>query len=558
MYCSKCGKEIKEGNTFCTNCGEPIVTDKQNNAKKTINIKFTHLIIFIIAIALIIGILLVISLNKGKTIQQYKDSDELTSKSTNIETNNSEKVYITLDSNVSLTGKEFIGEFSENLTNIYQDMTKGNASLLKKYYDTSIENMKQLSIENSLRDYKYTEIVFYYNETNNKIIGAKQAINDIQFYEQITNSQNTNTNEVLEKFMTAATNIFLDAHNDNSSQEFLDRYNKYNDYLQKNFYNVGNTDFEYYNNKFTYRVIGDIICVVTTDKFDTNKIEVLLFAHNENNKPEDEIKLWYDTVTVIDENVSDNTTENFIDEIKRKYPNESEEICTNGDEYWLLDTAGKKIYFYDLESFEKALGNNSINETSKNNKNNTNIQSSNKTQNENELDPYTRHLIAFEEGFAIENYTETLDNWGIKYKVTKVQDLNFDDNVVTKIEPNNCYIDKNTIVTFSVSDNTYDMSVVVDTQYLVGLANITGKYSGDNIQLTLKINGQTIYNGTTEILGMVHALSLGNISGKLTGTYNVEATVDGITITKKINYNIRCNSYTQRFEIYAGGDIGGG
>ena len=555
MYCPKCGKEIKNGNTFCTNCGEAITTDKQNDEKKIIKIKFTHLIIFIIAIALIIGILLVVSLNKGNIIQKYKDSKELTSKGTNIESNNSDKVYITLDSNVSPTGKEFIGEFTENLTNVYQDMTKGNASLLKKYYDTSIENMKQLSIESSLRDYKYTEIVFYYNGTNNKIIGAKQAVNDIQLYEQVANYDNTNTNEVLEKFMTAATNIFLDAHNDNSSQEFLDRYNKYNDYLQKNFSNVGNTDFEYNNYKFTYRVIGDIICVVTTDKFDNNKIEVLLFAHNENNKPEDEIKLWYDTVNVIDENVSDDTIQNFIDEIKSKYPNESEEICTDGEQYWLLDTAGKKIYFYDLESFENALGNTNINETSKNSQN-TNNQNSNKKQNE--LDPYTRQLISFEEGFTIENYTEKLDNWGIKYKVNKVQDLNYENNVVTKIEPNNCYIDKNTIVTLSVSDNTYDMSVIVDTQYLVGLANITGKYSGDKIQLTLKINGQTIFNGTTDVLGMVHSLSLGNISGKPAGTYNIEATVDGVTITKKINYNIRCNSYTQRFEIYAGGDIGGG
>ena len=56
-------------------------------------------------------------------------------------------------------------------------------------------------------------------------------------------------------------------------------------------------------------------------------------------------------------NVTDNhsTGTDFISEIKSKYPSESENICTDGDNYWLLSSRGDKLYFNDLESFELVL-----------------------------------------------------------------------------------------------------------------------------------------------------------------------------------------------------------
>lgn len=51
------------------------------------------------------------------------------------------------------------------------------------------------------------------------------------------------------------------------------------------------------------------------------------------------------------------TSENLLDEIYAKYPELKDKegiICTNGTEYWLLDENGKKVYFEDMESFEKA------------------------------------------------------------------------------------------------------------------------------------------------------------------------------------------------------------
>lgn len=563
MYCSKCGKEIKEGNTFCTNCGEPIISEtKKIENKKEIKIKLTSIIVFLVLVVLAF-LIIVFIISKGSN-KEILDKDNNIEKSNNAEVLEEYK-YITQDSNVSPTKKEFIGVFSTELTQGLEQGISNDVNTQIKYYDSSCPNIKTYAqetyFENKItgKKDKAIEQQYYYNATNNNIIGHRYYTISLPYLIQGLNANNMTLDEFETTHTNATINIFRNLHNDRSEQE-IEKAKKYIEYWTNQMTDNGIIQDEITINGevYTYRVLGDVLKILRT--FNNNEeMELLYLAFDINSNPKEVIENWFNAVTVINDNVSYDTTENFIDEIKSKYPNESEEICTNGAEYWLLDTAGKKIYFYDLESFEKALGNTSINETSKNTtNNNTNNQNSNKTQNENELEPYTRHLIAFEEGFAIENYTETLDNWGIKYKVNKVQDLNFDDNVVTKIEPNNCYIDKNTIVTFSVSDNTYDMSVVVDTQYLVGLANITGKYSGDKIQLTLKINGQIIFNGTTDVLGMVHSLSLGNISGKSTGTYNVEATVDGVTITKKINYNIRCNSYTQRFEIYAGGDIGGG
>lgn len=55
---------------------------------------------------------------------------------------------------------------------------------------------------------------------------------------------------------------------------------------------------------------------------------------------------------------TNNTDNLLLDQIYSKYPElKSKEgyICTDGEQYWMLDNAGKKIYFTDIESFESAL-----------------------------------------------------------------------------------------------------------------------------------------------------------------------------------------------------------
>ena len=48
-----------------------------------------------------------------------------------------------------------------------------------------------------------------------------------------------------------------------------------------------------------------------------------------------------------------------LEEIFAKYPQYREHqegfICSGWDQYWLLDEEGKKVYFYDLDSFEEAM-----------------------------------------------------------------------------------------------------------------------------------------------------------------------------------------------------------
>ena len=186
------------------------------------------------------------------------------------------------------------------------------------------------------------------------------------------------------------------------------------------------------------------------------------------------------------------------------------------------------------------------------------------------LDPETTHFISFNEGYALKGYTEKLDEWGIKYEILKEENFEYENNVVTKIEPNSCNIDKNTVVKLTVSDNTYDMNVIADTGYLINLAGLNtekyiSKYNEDGtevfseIQLLIKVNGNDLFNGKTEARwGINNAKGLGMIRGKATSNYNIEITIEGIKIKEKINYAIIGDKNNKSMYIYAGGDIGAG
>lgn len=230
-------------------------------------------------------------------------------------------------------------------------------------------------------------------------------------------------------------------------------------------------------------------------------------------------------------------------------------------------------YYSNIYNAEYNQSNNDSNqnETAENNNNISNNQNNGNNQNnESKLDPETTHLIAFSEGHELNGYIEDLENWGIKYKVIKEENLDYDNNVVTNIEPNYCYVDKNTTVTLTVSDNTYNMDVIVDVNYLLQLAEVdinkdkyvydneTGEYVTNKVKLLLKINGNTIFDGQIEPEDILNAKPIGKIKGKPTDTYKVEATIENVKIIKEINYYARCSKTVQRFEIYAGGDVGAG
>ena len=55
MFCTKCGKEIKEGDVFCTNCGHKV----ENKAKKMSSNNIKKIIILIVVILLVLAVIIV-------------------------------------------------------------------------------------------------------------------------------------------------------------------------------------------------------------------------------------------------------------------------------------------------------------------------------------------------------------------------------------------------------------------------------------------------------------------------------------------------------------------
>lgn len=72
-----------------------------------------------------------------------------------------------------------------------------------------------------------------------------------------------------------------------------------------------------------------------------------------------------ESTTATEEIETNNNSNNLLNQIYTKYPEFKDKegyICTDGEQYWLIDSLGDKAYFNDLESFEKL-----INEVNKNN-----------------------------------------------------------------------------------------------------------------------------------------------------------------------------------------------
>ena len=102
MFCSKCGKEIKEGNTFCTYCGQKI---EENNQKEKNSSKNKKIIISIIII-----ILLVIA---GVMIWGYINNREKEDENNiNTESNIEEKSPIEIGKIYKSTSGNMVGEIT--------------------------------------------------------------------------------------------------------------------------------------------------------------------------------------------------------------------------------------------------------------------------------------------------------------------------------------------------------------------------------------------------------------------------------------------------------------
>lgn len=312
------------------------------------------------------------------------------------------QVYITQNSNVSPTGKEFIGTFSNKLTEIYE----GNETTEKNIYNTSIENMLQYSNETKLTNNitKSKDIIeeeiYYYNSINNHIVGSKISFYSIEMIKKGLKENEMDIQSYVELFLQGENNIFRNYHNmeentKNSTQE-IEKNNKYQQCVSQ-YSDKESTNFDFDNYNCSYNVIGlDCLCVFTNFKNDSNKMEILLLAYDQNTSPEDIIKKWYNTVYK-KEKINQDNVKSLLEEIYLKYPElrgKEGIICGDEENYWLLDKNGQKVYFYDLTSFETALKQCDITIDFNNNddnleNNNSNIESnnnSNKTNSSNNSD----------------------------------------------------------------------------------------------------------------------------------------------------------------------------
>lgn len=319
--------------------------EKTKNIKDFIKSKKYIIILLVFILVIILGIILIN--NRETNHNNNVENDNKISESLN----ENKKIYITQDSNVSLTGKEFIGKFSDEL------MVETNDVVVTEVADTFVDNIKKYSIKYKVKNTKTKnydvvfEEIYYYNQLNNNIIAKEISITSVSLFTQtLYTTYNMSINEWENMMLNGASNIFQNL-NSNSDEEAIKKSTEYYEYVNR----LGNNeqkDFTYNDFKYTYTLIGhDLLNVIKKSTNDSNSFTWLLLAVDENSDLEEEIKIWQNNM-----NTEIDTIEtNFIEEIYKKYSVAEGCICSNGDEYWLLDKEGKKVYFDSVESFESAM-----------------------------------------------------------------------------------------------------------------------------------------------------------------------------------------------------------
>lgn len=343
MICKKCGNEIEEGKKFCTKCGKKVkneIEEEKNtiNNTETITIKFNHLIIVIIVTIIVLACIIGASIyNNSNNINNDTSNIIGDNNSENTEKVEQDKIYITQDSEVSPTEKEFKGVFSENLTEIYdknQIDNSGGGSLKTYFYNTSVDNMLQYSSEVRLKNNltgerdKVYETVYYYNSKNNHIIGSRRTIHAYNYYANALKEYfETNIQDENMTFINASLNVFTNYHNmseeERNSTESIEKRQEYLNFAE-NVINEENKTITFDNYVCSYNFLSvDFLFVSTSFKDDNNKQEILLLAYDENTNPEDIIKEWYTTVSTQDI-ISENTEEINDSQEKSEISNEQD------------------------------------------------------------------------------------------------------------------------------------------------------------------------------------------------------------------------------------------
>ena len=396
MYCKNCGKEIKEGNSFCTNCGKPIENNKQENIetnstepisnqkKKGFKIRVWHIIAILI---ILLCIIVTFAFCKKDNINNDTNNTKLSETSATVD--NKKGLIDVENETFNFTEKELVDYLVGHVTYNYMDngykTTKNNdTTSYTNSISTGAKEIKVTTVNGKVKSFS-----FIYNTNTSlsskdisleKTIQAVKGINALYLFESGKDYKELSDKEQFEYIETFQTPIL---HNT-------------------------------YNSNLKYSVDENFNTVITTYS--------IWVSHNNTNTAE--------------------TTNNqdLLETIYAKYPELKDKdgyICTNGEEYWILNEDGKKIYFDSLESFENATsitGNNSVKETETANES---IKDSNNS-NQNNKTNINNNSNSAKEIWIYENDINNLSEESL-YKFLTNNNLKY--NVTTKTE-NVIYLDK--------------------------------------------------------------------------------------------------------------------
>ncbi|MBR2703965.1 MAG: zinc ribbon domain-containing protein [Clostridia bacterium] len=327
MYCKKCGRKVEKNERYCVECGTRISRIS----------KYAKILIIVMIAVLTISLILGIVFVKSRDARQ-----------------NDEAIYITQDSTVSPTGKEFIGEYSNGIVEYWKEDQKISDDIRVKQYDTSNEKIKAYSLEFWVGSYgtgrtKGFEEIFYYNVENNKLIGYDYITSSTEMTSRVLDSRNMTLDDFEKLETNFAINIF---------QNFLDnnydkgRAEKYFDYWEKymNDNNVQMKNTTINGRKCAYIPLGDVLKVCMLYNGDKG-FEILFIAHDVNKNPEEEIENWLKSVRVIENIDQNNTTKNegdsYIENAPVIYENGgSSNEDSNDSEPSSEDYTNWKMYFH--------------------------------------------------------------------------------------------------------------------------------------------------------------------------------------------------------------------
>lgn len=182
-------------------------------------------------------------------------------------------------------------------------------------------------------------------------------------------------------------NIISDNDNGVQTLGFI-RFNTNTDYIME----LGDYGSEKFTKTGNYTINQNDITL--TVNYDSSEYEETTTPYTEKIKIlEDDILEYTDKNEIVYKFSKNSTTNNeeqttsLLNQIYAKYPeykNNTEFICTNGNEYWLLDNNGNKVYFDSLETFESALKKFNNTSTVEENTNTNNTTTSNNSSNKND------------------------------------------------------------------------------------------------------------------------------------------------------------------------------